>query len=37
VHLTTSQRNWGFERYFLYLRNVKSFNWNRKPIADDIS
>lgn len=32
VRLTTSQRNWGFGLCFLYLRNVKSFNWNHKRV-----
>lgn len=32
VRLTTNQRNWGFGLCFLYLRNVKSFNWNHKRV-----
>jgi hypothetical protein len=32
VRLTTSERNWGFGLCYLYLRNVKSFNWNHKRV-----
>ena len=30
LRITDSQRNWGFGLCYLYLRNVKSFNWNHK-------
>lgn len=30
--LTRSQRNWGFQLCFLYLRNVKGFKWNHKRV-----
>jgi len=30
--LTQSQRNWGFGLCFLYLRNVKGYNWNHKRV-----
>jgi putative transposase len=30
--LTRSQRNWGFQLCFLYLRNVKGFGWNHKRV-----
>ncbi len=30
--LTRSQRNWGFQLCFLYLRNVKGFTWNHKRV-----
>jgi putative transposase len=30
--LTQSQRNLGFELYFLYLRNVKGYGWNHKRV-----
>ena len=32
IRLTHSQRNWGFKRCFLYLRNVKGFVWNHKRV-----
>jgi len=32
VRLTNNQRNWGFGRCFLYLRNVKDFKWNHKRV-----
>jgi len=32
VRLTDNQCNWGFERCFLYLRNVKGFRWNHKRV-----
>lgn len=35
VRLTNNQRNWGFGLCFLYLRNVKGFQWNgnlEKPL-----
>ena len=32
VRLTTNQRNWGFGLCFLYLRNVKGFQWNHKRV-----
>ena len=30
--LTDNNRNWGFGRCYLYLRNVKGFGWNHKRI-----
>ena len=30
VRLTDNSRNWGFERCYLYLCNVKGFEWNHK-------
>jgi putative transposase len=30
--LTQSQRNWGFGLCFLYLRNVKGYQWNHKRV-----
>ena len=30
--LTENQRNWGFGLCFLYLRNVKGFEWNHKRV-----
>lgn len=32
LRLTGSQRNWGFQLCFLYLRNVKGFKWNHKRV-----
>lgn len=32
LRLTTSYRRWGFGLCFLYLRNVKGFNWNHKRV-----
>jgi putative transposase len=32
VRLTNNQRNWGFGLCFLYLRNVKGFQWNHKRV-----
>lgn len=32
IKLTTAQRNWGFGLCFLYLRNVKGFQWNHKRV-----
>jgi putative transposase len=32
LHLTSVQRNWGFGLCFLYLRNVKNFQWNHKRV-----
>lgn len=32
VRLTQSQRNWGFGRCFLYLRNIKGYGWNHKRV-----
>ncbi len=32
VRLTTNQHDWGFGQCFLYLRNVKGFQWNRKRV-----
>ena len=32
LRLTESQRNWGFQLCFLYLRNVKGFKWNHKRV-----
>lgn len=32
LELTQKQRNWGFGLCFLYLRNVKKYNWNHKRV-----
>ena len=32
VRLTHNQRNWGFGLCYLYLRNVKGFQWNHKRV-----
>ena len=32
IRLTHNQRNWGFGRCFLYLRNVKGHRWNHKRV-----
>lgn len=32
IRLTHNQRNWGFGLCFLYLRNVKHFDWNHKRV-----
>ncbi|AEA65502.1 prophage LambdaMc01, ISMca4, transposase, OrfAB (plasmid) [Burkholderia gladioli BSR3] len=32
LRLTDNHRNWGFGLCFLYLRNVKGFGWNHKPV-----
>lgn len=32
VRLTTTHRTWGFGLCFLYLRNVKGFDWNHKRV-----
>ena len=32
IRLTHNQRNWGFGLCFLYLRNVKGFEWNHKRV-----
>jgi putative transposase len=32
MKLTTCHRNWGFKLCFLYLRNVKGFQWNHKRV-----
>ena len=32
LRLTHHQRNWGFGLCFLYLRNVKRFDWNHKRV-----
>lgn len=32
LRLTDNHRNWGFGLCYLYLRNVKGFNWNHKRI-----
>ena len=32
MRLTTEQRNWGFGLCFLYLRNIKGFDWNHKRV-----
>jgi len=32
LRLTASQRNWGFGLCFLYLRNVKGYDWNHKRV-----
>lgn len=33
IRLTHNQRNWGFGLCFLYLRNVKNFDWNHKRVC----
>ncbi len=32
IRLTSSYRNWGFGLCFLFLRNVKGFEWNHKRV-----
>lgn len=32
IRLSSNQRNWGFGLCFLYLRNVKGFQWNHKRV-----
>lgn len=32
IRLTNNQRNWGFGLCYLYLRNVKHFQWNHKRV-----
>ena len=32
IRLTNNQRNWGFGLCFLYLRNVKGFQWSHKRV-----
>lgn len=32
VRLTDNNRSWGFGLCYLYLRNVKGFQWNHKRI-----
>ena len=32
VRITHNQKNWGFGLCFLYLRNIKGFNWNHKRV-----
>jgi putative transposase len=32
VRLTHNQRNWGFGLCYLYLRNVKGYQWNHKRV-----
>ena len=32
IALTQNQRNWGFGLCFLYLRNVKGYQWNHKRV-----
>jgi putative transposase len=32
IRLTHNQRNWGFGRCFLFLRNVKGYKWNHKRV-----
>lgn len=32
IRLTYNQKNWGFGLCFLYLRNIKGFNWNHKRV-----
>lgn len=32
IRITDSQRNWGFDLCFLYLRNVKGFRFNHKRV-----
>jgi putative transposase len=32
IRLTGNQRNWSFGLCFLYLRNVKNYGWNHKPV-----
>ena len=33
VRLTHNQRNWGFDLCYLYLRNVKGYQWNHKRVC----
>jgi putative transposase len=33
IKLTDSNRNWGFGRCYLYLRNLKVFKWNHKRVC----
>ena len=33
VRLTHNQRNWGFGLCYLYLRNVKGYQWNHKRVC----
>ena len=32
LRLTDNNRNWGFGLCFLYLRNIKGFQWNHKRV-----
>ncbi len=32
LRLTDNHRNWGFGLCFLYLRNVKGYQWNHKRV-----
>ncbi len=32
ISLTQTHRSWGFGLCFLYIRNVKQFNWNHKRV-----
>ena len=32
IRLTSNQRNWGFGLCYLFLRNVKAFQWNHKRV-----
>jgi putative transposase len=32
IRLTENRRNWGFGLCFLYLRNVKGYQWNHKRV-----
>ena len=32
LRLTDNNRNWGFGLCFLYLRNVRGFQWNHKRV-----
>lgn len=33
LKLTQTYKRWGFGLCFLYLRNVRVYSWNRKPVA----
>lgn len=32
IHLTTTNKRWGFGLCFAYLRNIKGFSWNHKRV-----
>ena len=32
LRLTTTHKRWGFSLCFLYLRNIKGYGWNHKPV-----
>ena len=31
--MTANRKTWGFGLHFLYLQNVKGFEWNHKPVC----